>query len=364
MKRLIAFILLGLPLLAHAQTEAKYLAGAVPTEEDKVVFRTDLQVNALSKADLYQTAMKWADERFVSDGKFNARVVYADTLEGKIAVYGDEYMVFSNSALSLDRTRVNYQFQMNMDNGHCEAVLSRIRYTYHDAEKKPDKYSAEEWITDEVALNKAQTKLMPICGKFRRKTVDLKDELFKSLQNAFGDRLIELGAQPAPVKPADLVTVSTPTLRSQEATPECTAPTEVTAQTSAAPTEAPVTRIPLTTELPAASPETPHHLMLTTGDDEQFKLNASTWGGESQLFGKHVTFLFIDTQKTAANLLLAQNSTYTIALYEEGKAEPYVTLTCEKMSAQAVSGEEAVKMNAALDATKSYNMFVGEIKNK
>jgi hypothetical protein len=317
MKKIINLLMMCLPLLVQAQTEAKYLAGGVPTEEGKVVFRTQMQVSALGKSDLYQTALKWAGQRFITDEKFSARVVYADTLEGKIAVYGDEYMVFSNSALSLDRTRVNYQFQMNVSDGNCEAILSRIRYTYHDNEKNPDKYTAEEWITDGVALNKAQTKLIPICGKFRRKTIDLKDELFKGLQNAFGDRLIEIGAQAAPVKPADLVTVATL-----------------------------------------------DHLMVTAGDDEQFKLAASAWGGESQMFGKDVTFVFIDTQKTAANLLMVDNNHYTIELYREGEATPYRSLVCVKLSAQQVSGAEATQMNAALDATKTYNMFVGEIKNK
>ncbi len=74
--------------------------------------------------------------------------------------------------------------------------------------------------------------------------------------------------------------------------------------------------------------------------------------------------MFVDTQKTAANLLLSGNPSYTVALYHEGEATPYVTLTCEKMSAQTISGTEAVKMNAALDASKSYTMYVGEIKNK
>jgi hypothetical protein len=371
MKKFITILLSCLPLLAQAQTEAKYLEGAVPVEDGKVVFRTQMQVNALDKADLYRTTLKWADERFVSQDKFNARVVYADTLEGKIAVYGDEYLVFSSSALSLDRARINYQLQMNLTDGQCEAVLSRIRYTYRENERTPDKYSAEEWITDANALNKAKTKLLPVSGKFRRKTIDLKDELFKALQNAFGERLIEIGAQSAPVKPADLVS-ATPVRRtdisnpvrltdiSKDETPECTAQTEVPASQ----TEAPVTRIPLSTEQPVAAPVAPHHLMVTAGDDEQFKLNASSWGGESQLFGKHVTFVFVDTQKTAANLLLSGNPSYTVALYHEGEATPYVTLTCEKMSAQTISGTEAVKMNAALDANKSYTMYVGEIKNK
>jgi hypothetical protein len=373
MKNWISIFLLCLPLLSHAQTDEKYLAGAVPTEDDKVVFRTDLQVSQLDKSELYRTALVWAGQRFVSDAKFNARVVYADTLDGKIAVYGDEYMVFSQGALSLDRTRVNYQFQMNVADGHCEAILSRIRYTYHDMEKNPDKYQAEEWITDEVALNKSKTKLVPICGKFRRKTVDLKDELFKGLQNAFGDRLIALGAQAAPVKPADLVTASTPIRRQPElgesvklsevATvfPADSTVQQVDTKTEA---EAPVTRIPLTTELPSVVKAEPHHLTVTAGEDEEFRLMASSWGGESQMFGKQVAFLFVDTQKTAACLLLIHNEACTIKLYEKDAATPYTTLSGQKLSEQTIPGAEAVKMNAALDSGKSYNMFVFEIKNQ
>jgi hypothetical protein len=370
-----------LPLLSYAQTEAKYLAGAVPVEDGKVVFRTEMQIGALSKANLYEAARQWAEGRFVTEGKFNARIVYADTLEGKIAVYGDEYMVFSSGALSLDRTRVNYQFQMNIEDGRCEAVLSRIRYTYHDAEKNPDKYTAEEWITDEAAMNKAQTKLLPGCAKFRRKTIDLKDELFKSLQNAFGDRLIALGIQAAPVQPADLVSVtggntpvreSTANLTVVPATQVVTAvetAVETPAVQAAKTVETPiaqdtarvVTRIPVTEDLPAAVTVSPHHLMVTAGDDEQFNLPESAWGGEGQLFGKHVTFIFIDTQKVAANLLLVENSGYTLSLYEEGVANPYATLSCRKVSFQTIKGTEAVKMNPALVPSKSYNMFVGEI---
>ena len=44
--------------------------------------------------------------------------------------------------------------------------------------------NAEEWITDENALNKAKTKLLKYSGKFRRKTIDRKDEIFENITNA------------------------------------------------------------------------------------------------------------------------------------------------------------------------------------
>ena len=43
---------------------------------------------------------------------------------------------------------------------------------------------AEEWITDKEGLNKSKTKLSKISGKFRRKTIDRKDEIFATITEA------------------------------------------------------------------------------------------------------------------------------------------------------------------------------------
>ena len=43
---------------------------------------------------------------------------------------------------------------------------------------------AEEWITDKYALNKKGTKLSRISGKFRRKTIDRKDNIFQRIEAA------------------------------------------------------------------------------------------------------------------------------------------------------------------------------------
>ena len=46
------------------------------------------------------------------------------------------------------------------------------------------KYKAEEWITNKYAVNKKGTKLLPISGKFRRKTVDRMNELMGNIHIA------------------------------------------------------------------------------------------------------------------------------------------------------------------------------------
>ena len=106
---MILLMLLVLPFIAMAQTDPKYLAGAITMNDGKVTIKTEIQSPSLSKDQLYGTMLKWATERFKPEGKFNARVLYTNEDEGTIAAGGEEYLVFSSSALSLDRTRIYYQ---------------------------------------------------------------------------------------------------------------------------------------------------------------------------------------------------------------------------------------------------------------
>lgn len=61
--------------------------------------------------------------------------------------------------------------------------MSRVKYKYA-TQGKSETYLAEKWITDKEAVNKKHTRLYPISGKFRRKTIDRKDEIFETLREA------------------------------------------------------------------------------------------------------------------------------------------------------------------------------------
>ena len=159
MKKILFLMLLCLPFIAMAQTDPKYLAGAITMDDGKVSFKTEIQAPSLTKDQLYGTMLKWATERFKPEGKFNARVLYTNEDEGTIAAGGEEYLVFSSSALSLDRTRIYYQLFITCENGKCDIEMTRIRYWYDEARDGGEKYSAEEWIVDDMALNKSKTKL-------------------------------------------------------------------------------------------------------------------------------------------------------------------------------------------------------------
>lgn len=341
MKKILFLLLLCLPLVAQAQTDPKYLAGAITMDDGKVSFKNEIQAPSLTQEQMYETMLDWANERFHPEGKFNARVLYTDKEKGSIAVAGEEYIVFTSSALSLDRTRIYYQLFINCAAGKVDVEMTRIRYWYDEARDGGEKYSAEEWITDDMALNKSKTKLAPICGKFRKGTINLKDELFTSIQNTLGNKVLG-GTQTASTTPGITVTQPTPAAS--------VAPAEPVAPTSASGIEE---------QIKAAT-----RITITAGNDEQFEIGKECWGGFGQLFSKKVAFCLLDTQKTMGNMLMAESQTYKISFYQAGQSEPSVVISCKKLTQQNLSGEEAKNMNPNSDGQKSYNMYVGEVLEK
>ena len=181
-------LFLALPMAMKAasakekQDDTRYLAGAVPEVEGKVVFSKEFQIPGMSQAQIYDTMTKWMDERLKENQNIDSRIVFSDEAKGTIAGIGEEWIVFKSSALSLDRTLMNYQITVTCKPGNCLVELEKLRFTYRETEK----YKAEEWITDKYALNKTKTKLIRGLAKWRRKTVDFADDLFMDVAVAFG----------------------------------------------------------------------------------------------------------------------------------------------------------------------------------
>ena len=346
-----------------AQNEPKYMEGAVPLIDGKVNFTTEMSTGTMSKEVIYETLLNWANNRFQPTDKFKARILYNNAEEGTIAANGDEHIVFSSTALALDRTRINYQLFFFCEEGKCKISMTRIRYHYQEERDGGEKYNAEEWITDEFCLNKTKTKLYPISGKFRRKTIDLKDELFKEIQSTLGSKMIELGLQAAPVTPESKVQVK-PVQQQKE---EVVAAMEIKPIAVATPAEQPaVKQAEPVKETPQSSNDETAiaqavRMTITAGNDEQFEISKDCWGGFGELFGKKVAFCLIDTQKTMGNMLMIQSDNYKISFYGANNSQPIMVIECKKLMTQNINGEEAQKMSPSCVAGKSYNMYVGEI---
>lgn len=356
MKKILLLLLVCLPIAMFAQTDEKYLEGAVPVSADgKVTFSTQLQATGMDQETIYSTILEWANKRFQPGEKLSPRILFKDEGKGNIAIGGEEYLVFSSNALSLDRTRIYYHLIIDCAPGKCDLSISRIRYWYDEARDGGEKYTAEEWIVDKMGLNKSKTKLAPICGKFRRKTIDLKDELFQEIRSTLGNKMISMGIQAAPVKPEAQVAVVPAQPAVQPVVPQ-----ETTAVSVAPAPKAPATATTETTDQEALI-QSAVRMTITAGNDEQFEANKESWGGFGEIIGKKVVFCLIDTQKTMANMLMAQSENYKISFYQANSNEPSVVINCKKVMQQAVNGDEAKKMNPNLKETKSYNMYVGEI---
>ena len=188
--------MLCIPSLLHAQEETKYLQGAVPEINGKVTFTRTIEAPALSQEQIFKIAQQWAEQQFISKDGFRSRVLYANAPKGELACLGEEYLVFADKALSLDRAKISYQLHLHVTPGKCEAKVLSIRYTYENEE-----LTAENTITDGHALYKNKNKLIRQPGKFRTHTIDLVEKLFAGCRQPSTRQAIPLPRHRSPPIP-------------------------------------------------------------------------------------------------------------------------------------------------------------------
>ena len=205
MRNLIIALLVCLPLAAAAQgnwekpdqvkatpekkTEyqyAKYLGNVVPVVNGEVVWEKTF-VNNKSADDNYTimlnllTAMT---KEQIQLERSNVSLVNKD--EHKIICHFEEWLTFTSSFINLDRTRFIYTLTADCEDSKVLVRIMRVNYWYDENRNGGERYRAEEWITDEWALNKKKTRLAKLSGKFRRKTVDRVEEIFNNVGTALG----------------------------------------------------------------------------------------------------------------------------------------------------------------------------------
>lgn len=399
---LLAIILLAcIPYLTYGQSdESKYLAGVVPEVEGKVVFSRSYDLPGASQDAIFDRAHSWLEGRMKANANIS-RIVYSEKDKGTIAALSEEYIVFKSSALSLDRALTNYQVTVTCKSNHCLIEMEKIRYTYQD-----EKYSAEEYITDKVALNKNKTGIYRGYQKFRIKTVDLANELFNDAHKAFGLPEAAPVVAVAPVQQTPLVPLTTaqpvytetPTV--EPVTPVAiAAPIAVPAETSASPLQGyrqispdkiPGNIIKMLNE---------DWMLITAGNDQKFNMMTASWGGLGVLFGKATATCFINPARYTYQLM-EKGDTYTFTFYTEayrealkycgntsGKntdkvkgsgltpittpsgskafAEAWLIIECRKLVSQSLTPEAISneKVKEEWSGKQLNKMFIGEIIN-
>lgn len=171
-------------------TEVKYLAGAVPLVDGKVVFELNLDVPGQTASEIYDKAFEYVnnltvDENQKDDSQLRSKIAIVNTNTHSIAAKMYEWLVFANTILMSDKVEFSYTMIVNCADAHLNVRLERISYTYEPNRSTGFTESAHNIIADKYALNKKQTKVVRPYGKFRIKTIDRKDEIFNGFVNLF-----------------------------------------------------------------------------------------------------------------------------------------------------------------------------------
>lgn len=171
-----------LPNGTTAKVDMKYLAGAITyNDENKIEFTLDTDANGKTAKQIYDIVLKYMGELTQNEQNIASRVALVNDAEHIIANTMDEWLVFSQSFLSLDRTEFKYQLVARISDNHLNLSLGRIVYNYEEGRSTGFKEPAEEVISDKMALTKKQNDLAKIFGKFRSCTIDRKDQIFAEL---------------------------------------------------------------------------------------------------------------------------------------------------------------------------------------
>ena len=167
---------------AKTEVDPKYLKGAVPEVNGQVVFSKHIEAPGKTASQIYDIMLQYMERLTKTSYQIDSKISSSDAQNHEIVGIYQEWLVFKNTALSLDRTRFFYALRAQCSDGAVDVEMLRIRYLYEE-ERTPQRMTAEEWITDKESVNKKNTKLMPMSGKFRRKTIDRKDYLFNKFES-------------------------------------------------------------------------------------------------------------------------------------------------------------------------------------
>lgn len=191
MKRFLTFAIIVLATLSVPAQSSNAAdpnnTGAIPVINGKVTFEETISAVGYTAEEVEKIMNDWTKKRFVkptviSVKRFNSEVPATTILKS------EEYITFKSTAFVLERARIYYYLTLTANEGSCTFNMSRITYWYDDEDDKGGlRMKAEEWITDENAINK-KGKLKAFEGKFRRKTIELKESLTKELEHLLSRR--------------------------------------------------------------------------------------------------------------------------------------------------------------------------------
>ena len=158
--------------------------GIIPEVNGQVVWTETFNVPGATADELYDKAFAYLTELTQGSNQLEgSKVALVNKGEHSIVAIVREKLIFSSSFLSLDYTQFNYVLQATCRDGQATLTMNRLTYRY-DVQGNVSDFNAEQWITDKYAVNKKQTRLLPVSGKFRRATIDRKKSIFEGFEQA------------------------------------------------------------------------------------------------------------------------------------------------------------------------------------
>lgn len=346
-------------------SDKKYLAGAVPTENGKVVFNRQLDITGISPQMAIELTQQWASGALANDG-YNGKVYDIDNNAGSLIINMDGDLVFKSSAFQLDQATISFIMDVKFGNNKCMLTFRNIRYLYaiNPNNTRRDVIMADNWITDKEALNKAGTKMYAMNGKFRIRTVQLVDYLTESLRSGLNARDVKntntitftasaeaatnananTNAAVAATNAAESNTANVNTNTASIA--ETNTAVANTANTNAAAaqtnTSAAIANTananananankhynfvkdmngfekisPLEIEGNAIKMISKEWMLVTAGTETDFNMLTASWGGLGELYNKPVAICFIRPDRYTFNYI-DKGDTFTLSFYSE-----------------------------------------------
>lgn len=172
------------------EQDTKYGKGAVPVDENGMVcFSQSFDMPAgMTEDQCYELLLNWAKGRFALPYANAGRILNEDAQAHRFIFHVDQMIHFKSTPLSADESKISYNYSVSVKDGKYTMKMTDIKYRYEEGREGGGKiFPAEDWITDKEAYNRKGTKFLKSTGKFRIKTIDLKDIMFQKAFEAVSD---------------------------------------------------------------------------------------------------------------------------------------------------------------------------------
>lgn len=163
--------------------DPKYLKGAAPLVNGEVQWTLDLDIPGQKAEQIYNRMYEYLEGLTKEENQLTgSQIALVNKKENSFVTSIKEWQIYKQNAISIDRSITSYKIFTFCKDNHLTLTISRITFDYSENVPHGVVYKAEEWISDEKALNKKGTRIYPGSSKFRRKMIDRKDQIFNEVK--------------------------------------------------------------------------------------------------------------------------------------------------------------------------------------